>query len=269
MSDKSRHNKIGVLGAGVMGEAIIGGLVKSGFCAAQDVAVSDAVESRLEHMRAKHGVKAFKDNLKVVAASDIIVVAVKPDVLPDLLQEIAPHLKENMIVISIAAGVKLSNIAWWIKTKVVRAMPNICAQAGEGMTALCHTSNLTQEDMDTVQKLFESVGKAIWVDESKMDAVTAISGSGPAYVCLVIEAMIQGGVESGLPLAQSKELVRQTVRGAVAMLENGTNPAEVREKIMSPGGTTAAALHQLELHGVRGAFLDAIQAAVKRSKDLG
>ncbi len=268
-SDKPRRNRIGVLGAGVMGEAIIGGLIKSGFCPASDVAVSDALEPRLEHMRSKYGVKAFKDNVKVVGSADILVVAVKPDVLPDLLQEIGPHLGENIILVSIAAGVKLSNIAWWVKGKVVRAMPNICAQAGEGMTALAHTSNLTHEDMELVQKLFESVGKAIWVDETKMDAVTAISGSGPAYIYLVMEAMTQGGVECGLSLAQARELVKQTVKGAVALLENGGTPAEWREKIMSPNGTTAAALHKLESHGVRGAFLDAVLAAAQRSKELG
>jgi pyrroline-5-carboxylate reductase len=252
-----------------MGEAIVSGLIKSGFCPAGDITLSDASESRLEHMRSKYGVNAFKDNLKVVGAADILVLAVKPDTMPELLQEIGSHMPENMIVVSIAAGVKLSSIAWYIKTKVVRAMPNICAQAGEGMTALSHTSNLTHDDMELVKKIFESVGKAIWVDESKMDAVTAISGSGPAYVFLVMEAMIQGGVECGLPIVQARELVKQTFKGAVTMVENGGNPADLREKIMSPGGTTAAALHELESHGVRGAFLDAVSAAAKRSKELG
>jgi pyrroline-5-carboxylate reductase len=269
VSDKSRYGKIGLIGSGVMGEAIVSGLIKSGICPPGDVTVSDASESRLDHMRSKYGVNAVKENLKVLSAADILVLAVKPDTMPELLQELGPHTTENLIVISIAAGVKLSNIAWFIKTKVVRAMPNICAQVGEGMTALAHTSNLTHEDMETVKKLFESVGRAIWVDESKMDAVTAISGSGPAYLFLVMEAMIQGGVECGLPIVQARELVRQTFKGAVTMVENGGNPSDLREKIMSPGGTTAAALHQLEVHGVRGAFLEAVTAAAKRSKELG
>lgn len=252
-----------------MGEAFTAGLLKSGFCAAGDLTVSDESAARLEHMRKKHGVKATGDNNEVAESSEILLLAVKPDAISELLKEIAPNIREHMIVISIAAGVKLASLTWYAKAKVVRAMPNICTQAGEGMTALSHTPNLSEDDLAMVQKFFESTGKTIWVDESKMDAVTAISGSGPAYIYLVMEAMTQGGVEAGLPLAQAKELVRQTFRGASALLELGGTPAELREKITSPNGTTAAALHRLESHGVRGAFLDAISAAVQRSRDLG
>ena len=176
----------------------------------------------------------------------------------------------DVIVVSIAAGVKIASLTWYAKAKVVRAMPNICAQVGEGITALSHTPNLTDEDKAVVQALFDSAGKTVWVDESKMDAVTGISGSGPAYLLLVMEAMVQAGVEAGLPLEQSRQLVYQTVKGAAQMAQaTGESPAALREKITSPGGTTAAALHELEAHGVRGAFLDAVAAAVHRAKELG
>jgi pyrroline-5-carboxylate reductase len=252
-----------------MGEAIIGGLIKSGFCTAANIAVSDVSQTRLEHLAKNYKVRIFKENSAVVADCGLLVLCVKPDAMPDLLQEIGSAVSDETIVISIAAGIKLAALIANIKAKLVRAMPNICSQSGAGMTALSHTPNLTAQDMDTVKKLFESIGKAIWVDETKMDAVTAISGSGPAYIFLVMEAMVQGGVENGLTFAQSREMVYQTVKGAIKMVEDGGNPADLRERIMSPNGTTAAALHELESAGVRGAFLDAISAAARRSRELG
>ncbi len=270
VNGKIKNKKIGIIGGGVMGEALVAGLLRSGACSAENLMVSDTLVERLEFLRSKYGIDADKDNMRIVGRCEIIVLAVKPQTLPDLLREIGPSIHKDVVVVSIAAGVKLSSLTWWIKTKVVRAMPNICTQVGEGLTALAGTPGITQEDMDMVGVLFEAVGKAVWLDESKMDAVTAISGSGPAYMFLVMEAMIQGGVEAGLSLQQSRELVFQTVKGAAQMaITSGENPAVLREKITSPQGTTAAALHQLELHGVRGAFLDAIAAAAQRSRDLG
>jgi pyrroline-5-carboxylate reductase len=269
VSENTRLDKVGILGGGVMGEAIIGGLIRSGFCAAANIAVSDVSQTRLDHLAKNYKVRIFKENSAVIAESGLLVLCVKPDAIQDLLRDVGSAVREQAIVVSIAAGVKLSTLISNVKSKVVRAMPNICAQSGAGMTALSHTSNMSQQEMDVVKKLFESIGKAIWVDESKMDAVTAVSGSGPAYIFLVMEAMVQGGVENGLTLAQSRELVYQTVKGAVKMVDDGGNPADLREKIMSPNGTTAAALHELESNGVRGAFLDAISAAARRSKELG
>lgn len=270
MNGKLKNKKIGIIGGGVMGEALVAGLLQSGACEASNIMVSDAVESRLEFFRSKYGVAAEKDNMRIVGKCEIIVLAVKPQTLPDVLREVGPGIHQDVVVVSIAAGVKLSSLTWWIKTKVVRAMPNICVKVGEGVTALAGTPGITPADREVIQVLFESVGTAVWVDEAQMDAVTAISGSGPAYILLVMEAMIQGGVEAGLSLEQSRNLVFQTVKGTAQMaMTSGENPASLREKIMSPQGTTAAALHQLELGGVRGAFLEAVAAAVRRSKELG
>lgn len=270
MNGKFNGQKIGFIGGGMMGEALIAGLLKSGVCPAADIMASDVSNARLEHLRAKYGVSAENDNMRIVGKCPVIVLAVKPQTLPDLLRDIGPSVHGDVIVISIAAGVKIASLTWYAKAKVVRAMPNICAQVGEGITALSHTPNVTAADQALVQTLFGSVGQTVWVDEARMDAVTAISGSGPAYLMLVMEAMVQAGVEAGLPLDQSRQLVYQTVKGAAQMAQTtGESPAALREKITSPQGTTAAALHQLEQHGVRAAFLDAVAAAVRRSKELG
>ena len=252
-----------------MGEAIISGLLRAERCSPGAITVSDASPARLEHLRVKYGVNVTNDNLTVVARAEVLVLAVKPQVMPDVLREIGHSIHEDVVAISIAAGVRIATLMQFVKARLVRAMPNVCATVGEGITALVPTPRVEKDDRAMVEELFGSVGGVLWVEETKMDAVTAISGSGPAYLFLVMEALMQAGVEHGLTQEQARTLVYQTVKGAAALAMEGEHPAVLRERVTSPGGTTAAALHELEAHGVRAAFLAAVSAAVKRSKELG
>lgn len=269
VNEKLRVRKIGFIGGGVMAEALIGGVLKAGVCRPESIMVSDVSAERLKHLSAAYGVGTDQDNLKIVSRSDFLVIAVKPQVISEVLREIGHSVHENVIVVSIAAGVKIATLAQSVKARLVRAMPNVCATVGEGITAFAPTPKVDADDRLVVEAVFSSVGKTLWLDESRMDAVTAISGSGPAYLFLVMEAMIQAGVENGLSLEQARLLVFQTVRGAAVMAMGGEHPAVLREKVTSPGGTTAAALHELEAHGVRGAILAAVAAAAERARELG
>ncbi len=269
MDGKLRNKKIGFIGGGAMGEAIIAGLLKAGSCDAGAIMVSDASPARLEHLKAKYGVAVSRENLAVVGHCDVLVLAVKPQVLPDVLRDVGHSIHDDVVVASIAAGVRIATLMQFVKARLVRAMPNVCATVGEGVTALSPTPRVEEEDRAIAEELFGAVGAVLWVEESKMDAVTALSGSGPAYVFLMMEALVQAGVENGLTLEQSRMLVFQTVKGSAALALEGENPAVLREKVTSPGGTTAAALHELEAHAVRAAFLAAVAAAAARSKELG
>ncbi|MBI5636857.1 MAG: pyrroline-5-carboxylate reductase [Nitrospinae bacterium] len=269
VNGKLKNRKVGFIGGGAMGEAVIAGLLKAGICPAEAVMASDASSARLDHLKARYGIAVTKDNMAVVSRSDALVLAVKPQVMPDVLREVGHSIHDDVVVISIAAGVRIATLMQFIKARLVRAMPNICATAGEGVTALVSTPRVEDGDRAVAEELFGAVGSVLWVEESKMDAVTALSGSGPAYVFLMMEALMQAGVENGLTQEQARALVYQTVKGAAALAMEGEHPAVLREKVTSPGGTTAAALHELEAHGVRAAFMAAVSAAVRRSKELG
>ncbi len=252
-----------------MGEAIIAGLLKAGACAAGSIMVSDTSSTRLDHLKARYGITVTNDNMAVVSRSDILVLAVKPQVMPEVLREVGHSIHDDVVVISIAAGVRIATLMQFAKARLVRAMPNVCATVGEGITALVATPRVNAEDRARTEELFGAVGSVLWVEEAKMDAVTAISGSGPAYIFLIMEALMQAGVENGLTLEQARALVYQTVMGSATLAMGGEHPAVLRERVTSPGGTTAAALHELEAHGVRAALLAAVSAAVRRSKELG
>jgi pyrroline-5-carboxylate reductase len=261
---------IGFIGAGFMAEALVNGLLKSGATRPEKITVSDIRPDRLDYLSGKYSVKTEKGNLAVASGSDLVVIAVKPQDVPTVLDEIGGTIPETGMILSIAAGVRIGTIAEYFPGKVVRAMPNTCAQVGEAITALAFDRHAQEGDRATAVAFFGSVGETVVVDEKMMDAVTGISGSGPAYIYLVIESLINAGVEAGLKLEVSRQLVYQTVKGAAIMaIETGEHPATLRERITSPQGTTAAALHQLEEKGVRGIFMDAVAAAVKRSKELG
>ncbi len=253
-----------------MGEALMGGLIASGFSKPELITVADIREDRLNYLKEQHNVNATTDNKKTVGENDIVVFAVKPQTLPDILEDVAPSIGPDTLVISIAAGVTISAIAGSVKARIVRAMPNMCAQVRQSVTAVCGNPAVTEEDFIVVERLFDSVGITVRVSEDKMDAVTAVSGSGPAYIFLIMEALIEAGVENGLTLGQSRVLVEHTVKGAAELsIETNLHPAELKERIMSPQGTTVAALHVLEEAGLRGTILSAVAAAYKRSKELG
>lgn len=246
------------------------GFIAGGFCRAEEITVTDVREDRLAVLRKRHNIVTDTDNKKVAAGSDILILAVKPQVMPELLAEIAPHVRKNAIVVSIAAGVKISTIGNYIKGKIVRTMPNMCAQVRESATAVCAGESLEERELQLIVKMFDCVGKTVLVDEPLMDAVTGISGSGPAYIYLVMESLMKAGIDAGLSAPQSRDLVLQTVKGAARMAqETGEEPEVLRKRIMSPQGTTVAALAVLDERGARKAFEDAVAAAVKRSKELG
>jgi pyrroline-5-carboxylate reductase len=264
--------KIGILGGGAMGEAIIRGILKAKLFSLQQVTVSDTTEQRLKYLKETYKIKIFSDNKKLVTESNIIIIAVKPQVLPTVMQECASCADKNKLFISIAAGVKTAALSSLLSGsgRIIRAMPNTAARVLESATALCLGPSATEADMKTAQKIFNALGKTVLVEEKLMDAVTGLSGSGPAYVFLFLEALIEAGVKVGLTRAVASELALQTILGAAKLAaESGETPANLKAQVTSPGGTTISGLHILEKGGFRGLVMDAVEAATQRSKELG
>jgi len=266
--------RIGFLGAGAMGEALAGGLVAAGV-APERLRAADPDASQRERIARSHGIEATADNASVVRASDVVVVAVKPAVVSRMLVALrkeAPDALAAPLWISIAAGVSLSRLAADLPpgARIVRAMPNTPALVREGATAYAANANATEADRAAAQALFETVGLA-WEapDESLLDAVTGLSGSGPAYVFVFLEALADAGVRAGLPREAAHRLACQTVLGAAKLaLQSGLHPGQLKDRVTSPGGTTIAGLARLEAGGFRAAVLEAVEAATRRSKEL-
>jgi pyrroline-5-carboxylate reductase len=259
---------VAIIGAGVMGETLLSGLIRSGRDVA-DLMVGEKRAERAEELRGRYGVRVV-DNIEAAKAETVVVV-VKPQDMTDVLTEIAPHLAPGQLLVSLAAGITTALIEKHIPdgVAVVRVMPNTPAQVDEGMAAISPGSHCGEEHLDIAEGLLAATGRVVRIPEKQQDAVTAISGSGPAYVFLVVEAMIEAGVHLGLPRTTSTELVVQTLVGSATMLrETGEHPAVLREQVTSPGGTTAAAIRELEDHKVRAAFLTAMEAARDRSRTL-
>lgn len=271
MSSPLLAQKVGFVGGGQMAEALIGGMLAAKLCKPDHIRVSDPMADRLGFLKAKYGVLTSGSNSEVVAWGDIVVLAVKPQMLDGVLREIGAALAK-VLVVSIVAGVPISRItdACGPCTRVVRAMPNTPAVVQQGMTALAVGAGVQEQEVSSVRGIFESVGKVVPVEERLMDAVTGLSGSGPAYVFLAIEALTDGGVKMGVPRAIAEVLAAQTVLGAAQMvLETGQHPARLKDQVASPGGTTIAGLHRLEQGGLRATLIDAVEAATKRSQELG
>jgi pyrroline-5-carboxylate reductase len=258
-----------IFGAGVMGEALLSGLIRSG----RDVADLTITEKRADHateLNAKYGVSVL-DNATAAKSADTLVLVVKPQDMDGLLSEIRDHVVAGNLVVSLAAGITTGYIESRLPqgSSVVRVMPNTPALVDQGMAAISPGQHCTPEHLDEAEALLRSCGKVVQVPEKYQDAVTAISGSGPAYIFYVVEAMIEAGVVLGLPRNTSTELVVQTLFGAATMLkETGEHPTVLRERVSSPGGTTVAALRQLDDHKVRAAFITAMEAAAQRSHEL-
>ncbi|OQW37024.1 MAG: pyrroline-5-carboxylate reductase [Nitrospira sp. SG-bin1] len=271
MSSPALTQKVAFVGGGRMAEALISGILSSGLARPEGIQVADPDAARLDHLKRQYGVQVGAGNQETVASSDIAVLAVKPQVMADVLKEIG-HVLATRLVISVAAGVRLSRMieACGPQARVIRAMPNTPAMVGEGMTAMAIGPGVGEHEMACARRIFESVGRVVPVDERLMDAVTGMSGSGPAYVFLMIEAMADGGVKMGLPRETASLLAAQTVLGAARMvLETGQHPAQLKDQVASPAGTTIAGLHRLEEGGLRAVLIDAIEAATKRSQELG
>jgi pyrroline-5-carboxylate reductase len=265
----SGGHPLAILGAGVMGETVLSGLLRAGWHADQIVATDRRLERQRE-LTARYGIKML-ENTEAVAEAETVILVVKPQDMNDLLSEIAESIKPGTLVVSLAAGVDTSFIESRLPegVAVVRVMPNTPAQVDEGMAAISPGSHSTQDHLDRVTEILSATGRVITVPERYQDAVTAISGTGPAYLFFVVEAMIEAGVHLGLPRDTATELVVQTMLGSAKLLrETGEHPTVLRERVTSPGGTTAAAVRQLEDHKVRAAFLRAMEAARDRSREL-
>lgn len=253
-----------IVGGGKMGEALLGGLLAAGRAAAS-VAVVEPVEARRAELEATHGVRALLD----VEASDGVILATKPDVIPAAAAAVAAAGAQR--VLSVAAGVTLASLAEAMGPDVpaVRAMPNTPALVGQGAAAICGNEAAGEPDIVWAEEILGAVGTVVRTSEALLDAVTGLSGSGPAYVFLVAESMIDAGVMVGLARPVATELAVQTLLGAATLLAEGRSAAELRADVTSPGGTTAAGLRELERGGVRAAFAAAIEAATERSRELG
>lgn len=253
-----------IVGGGKMGEALLGGLLAAGR-PAESIGVTEPIAARRDELARRYGVSTSDH----VVASAGAILATKPDVIGSVAAEVAAAGTER--ILSIAAGVTLATLdgAAGAGTPIVRAMPNTPALVSQGAAAICGNSHATDADLAWAEEILGSVGRVVRVPEHLMDAVTGLSGSGPAYVFLVAEALIEAGVLMGLARPVASELAIQTLLGAATLLAEGRLPAELRADVTSPGGTTAAGLRELERHGVRAAFAAAVEAATRRSTELG
>jgi pyrroline-5-carboxylate reductase len=260
--------RLAILGAGKIGESLLAGLVTAGW---SDVVVTARREERVAELRERYGVEATLSNPGAVAGAEIVVIAVKPQDFAALLGEIAPSVSIDQTVLSVAAAIPTAHIESRLAAgvPVVRAMPNAPSTVHEGIAGICAGSHAADEHLELAESVLTHLGRVVRLPESAMDAVTAVSGSGPAYFALLAEAMIEAGILLGLSREVSTQLVVQTMLGTAKLLrDEKMHPVDLREAVTSPGGTTIRAIRVLEQEGVRAAFLNAIQAAMERSQEL-
>ena len=265
------NKKIGFIGAGNMAKAMIGGIVKSSLVDANKVTASDLNENALENAKKEYGINVTTDSKEVVKNSDIVVVAVKPNVYDIVLEGVKDLISDEKIIVTIAAGKPIESIENVIgkDKKVIRTMPNTPALVNEGMSAICKNKNITDEELNIVKNIFNSFGKAEVVNEYLIDAVIGASGSAPAYVFMFIEAMADAAVLAGMPRNQAYTFAAQAVMGSAKMvLETGKHPGELKDMVCSPGGTTIEAVKTLEEEGFRSAVIKAIGDCIEKSKEM-
>jgi len=267
-----KNKQVGILGTGNMGEALIHGLLYGHLCRPEQIFCSDVRAERLKAIREKYGVKSTSHNVEVVKQSDIVILAVKPQIMKQVVGEIAKYLDLSKLIISIAAGVPLDAIEACARKdlKLIRVMSNICVSVREGVSAIAGGKHALKEDLLMAKTIFDSVGKSLFIEEDLLDAVTGLSGSGPAYIFLIIDALADAGVKVGLSRDDALILAPQTVLGAAKMLiETGEHPGKLKDMVTSPGGTAIAGLHTLEEGGLRTTLINAVEVATQRSKALG
>lgn len=265
------NKTIGFIGGGNMGKAMIGGILKANLIAPDHIIVADLYEKGLQEIKEKYGVKITTDNNEAAKMSDILFLSVKPNLYPVVIETIKNEVKEDVIIVTIAAGKAISGTeaAFGRKLKVVRVMPNTPALVGEGMSALCPNDVVTKEELKEIISIFESFGEAEVVPEKLMDAVTSVSGSSPAYVYMFIEAMADAAVLDGMPRNQAYKFAAQAVLGSAKMvLETGMHPGALKDMVCSPGGTTIEAVATLEEKGLRNAVISAMRSCTKKSKEM-
>jgi len=255
-----------------MAEALIRGLIRGGHIPAERVLASGPRRARLEELRTTYGIGVTPDNREVARGAEIVVLAVKPQILHKVLREVGDQIQPGALVISIAAGVHTESIESFLgeTVRVVRAMPNVPATVGAGATAIAAGLRADEADLDTARAIFDAVGITIALDEGHLDAVTGLSGSGPAYIFLILEALADAGVKVGLSRRDALRLAAQTLMGsAKLLLETDEHPGRLRDMVTSPGGTAIAGLHTLEEGGLRTTLINAVETATKRAKELG
>ena len=268
-----RDKKICIIGTGNMGEALISGLIGSASSKPENIMCTDVREAKLKTIRDTYGVQTTANNLEAVADSDIVIYSVKPQIMAAVLNETAEKLDMSKLIISIAAGVPMEAIESCLnkKLRLIRVMPNIAAAVKEAATAIAAGKHASEEDIRLAMTIFNSIGKTVFIPENYlMDAITGLSGSGPAYIFLIVEAMADAGVKVGLSRREALFLSAQTVLGAAKMLiETQEHPGQLRDRVTSPGGTAIAGLATLESGGLRTTLINAVEVATNRSKELG
>jgi pyrroline-5-carboxylate reductase len=267
-----KTRRLGFLGAGNMAAALVGGLVHGKVLPSDRILVSDVKAERLEQLGREFGVRTTLDNHQLLRESDVVVLAVKPQVIDRVLTEVGGDVRGDQLVVSVAAGVPIDALEFRLPpgSRVVRAMPNTPATVQAGATAVAGGAHASADDLRVARELFEAVGRVVVLDEALLDAVTGLSGSGPAYVMLIIEALADGGVKVGLHRDTALLLAAQTVFGsAKLLLETGEHPGRLKDMVTSPGGTAIAGLHTLESGALRKTLIDAVETATERAAKLG
>ncbi|XP_010273292.1 PREDICTED: pyrroline-5-carboxylate reductase [Nelumbo nucifera] len=261
--------KLGFIGAGKMAESIARGVVRAGVLPASRIRTAHKDSDRKEAFTA-FGVTVFDHNEEVAEDSDVVIFSVKPQIVKKVILELKPLLPKKKLLVSIAAGIKLTDLQDWVgHNRFIRVMPNTPAAVGQAATVMCLGKAATKEDGELIANLFGAIGKMWKADEKLFDAVTGLSGSGPAYIYLAIDALADGGVAAGLPRDLALGLASQTVLGAASMASiTGKHPGQLKDDVASPGGTTIAGIHELEKGGFRGALMNAVVAAAKRGREL-
>ena len=267
-----KGRSVGFVGAGNMGEALIKGLLAANLVPAEAIHATDVRLERLKELNRQYGIQISSDSAELIRRADIVILAVKPQVMDAVLTEIAPAITRRKLLISIAAGVSTAKMRAVLRkdARLIRVMPNTPALVLEGVTAVAKAEGLEADDLETAGEIFSAVGRVVVLGEELMDAVTGLSGSGPAYIAVVIESLADGGVRMGLDRITAMTLATQTVLGAAALLrETGLHPGAVKDMVCSPGGTSIAGIAALEEGGIRTTFIKAVERATQRSRELG
>ena len=264
--------KIALIGAGNIAEALVSGLLKAKLADATNIYATDVDATRLEHFQSRYNIRGNSNNLAAAQTADIVILAVKPQVMDEVIQEIKSAATVSRLFITVAAGYTISRFLshFKIQVPVIRAMPNTPSIILEGVTALAAGPGVSPDQMQMAKEIFNAVGKTVLIEESLLDAVTGLSGSGPAYVYVMIDALADGGVRMGIPRPVAQILAAQTLLGTAKMvLETGDHPGVLKDRVASPGGTTIAGLHKLEQGRLRATLINAVEAATRRSQELG
>jgi pyrroline-5-carboxylate reductase len=262
----------GFLGAGNMAEALIKGLLRAGTARPESIIATGRRSERTDELKRAYGIRTTQDNLAAAREADIVVLSVKPQAMDKLVVQVAPALDQRKLIISVAAGVPIAALERRLGAgaRIIRTMPNTPSLVGAGACALARGEHASEEDLAIASRIFQAVGITTVVEENLLDAVTGLSGSGPAYIFLVIEALSDAGVKVGLPRYTALKLAAQTVLGSAQLLiETNSHPGQLKDQVTSPGGTAIAGLHTLEAGGLRTTLINAVEAATRRARELG